>query len=189
MHINPFHDTLSLLKSSHSHTWMPTLVVPCNKPQNFKIRSKYLALSEDWMCEWVSHQKLSTASRNGILAHTLLVHLIDEYQVEGCCKSYFSRRHEGGSKKFWMSQQESEEECYSFAWFYSLNICSDSIIFKVKFCINFEKYLDGYLAVAEWLVLLRIREVRGSNFGLETGYPEIFRGFPKPIQGTAGIVP
>jgi hypothetical protein len=37
--------------------------------------------------------------------------------------------------------------------------------------------------------LLRIREVSGSNLGPETGYPEVFRGFPQSFQANAEIVP
>jgi hypothetical protein len=41
--------------------------------------------------------------------------------------------------------------------------------------------------VVDWL-LLRFREVPGSNFGLETGYPEVFRGILHLLQAKAGIV-
>jgi hypothetical protein len=44
--------------------------------------------------------------------------------------------------------------------------------------------------MVEWLTfLLRIREVLCSNLGLETGYSEVFRGFPQYLQANAGIEP
>jgi hypothetical protein len=45
--------------------------------------------------------------------------------------------------------------------------------------------------VVEWLtLLLRIREVPGSNLDLETGYPHCdFRGFPQFLQANVRIVP
>jgi hypothetical protein len=36
--------------------------------------------------------------------------------------------------------------------------------------------------------MLHIREIRDSNLGPETGYPEYFRGFPQSRQTNAGIV-
>jgi hypothetical protein len=39
-----------------------------------------------------------------------------------------------------------------------------------------------------WLVL-RIREVPGSNLGAETGYPEGYHGFCRYLQASGGIVP
>jgi hypothetical protein len=41
--------------------------------------------------------------------------------------------------------------------------------------------------VVEWLSLLHIREDLGSNFGLQTGYPE--RGFPQSLHRDSGIIP
>jgi hypothetical protein len=42
--------------------------------------------------------------------------------------------------------------------------------------------------VVEWLtILLRIREVPGSNFGTKIGYSEFLCGFPQSLQATAGI--
>jgi hypothetical protein len=44
--------------------------------------------------------------------------------------------------------------------------------------------------VVEWLTLLHIREVPGSNLGPETGYPEVLRGLPQSLQATkSGTVP
>jgi hypothetical protein len=44
--------------------------------------------------------------------------------------------------------------------------------------------------VVEWLaLLLRIREVPGSNLGQDTSCPEFVRGFPQSLQPNAGIVP
>jgi hypothetical protein len=38
-------------------------------------------------------------------------------------------------------------------------------------------------------VLIRIREVPGCNLGLETGYSNVFRGFPQALHSNARIVP
>jgi hypothetical protein len=41
----------------------------------------------------------------------------------------------------------------------------------------------------EWLTLLRIREIPGSNFGSEIGYADwFFRGFYQLFQVNAGII-
>jgi hypothetical protein len=43
--------------------------------------------------------------------------------------------------------------------------------------------------MVEWLtLLLRIREVLGSNLDSETGYSEILRDFPQYLQINARIV-
>jgi hypothetical protein len=43
----------------------------------------------------------------------------------------------------------------------------------------------------EWLILLHIREVPGSNLSMKTSYPELrfFCGFLQSLQENAGIVP
>jgi hypothetical protein len=38
-------------------------------------------------------------------------------------------------------------------------------------------------------LVLRIREILGSNLGPETDYPEVFRDVPQSLQKNAGIVP
>jgi hypothetical protein len=44
--------------------------------------------------------------------------------------------------------------------------------------------------VIAWLtLLLRIREVLGSNLDPETGYPDTFSWFSKSLPENAGIVP
>jgi hypothetical protein len=45
--------------------------------------------------------------------------------------------------------------------------------------------------MVKWLkLLLRIREVPGSNLGPKTGYPDWrFSRFPQSLQANAGIVP
>jgi hypothetical protein len=40
--------------------------------------------------------------------------------------------------------------------------------------------------VVEWLTLLRIQEVPGSNLGQETGSPKIFRDFPESQKQILG---
>jgi hypothetical protein len=40
----------------------------------------------------------------------------------------------------------------------------------------------------EWITLLRIQEVPGSNLDPETGCPEVFCGVPQSLQKNAGIV-
>jgi hypothetical protein len=51
-------------------------------------------------------------------------------------------------------------------------------------------YMNLQNITVEWLALLLcIREVPGSNLGPETGYPEVFCGFPLSFQANAGIVP
>jgi hypothetical protein len=54
-----------------------------------------------------------------------------------------------------------------------------------------EEILAILSVVLEWLtLLLRIREVPGSNISPETGYPYwFFRGCPQSLQANAGIVP
>jgi hypothetical protein len=47
----------------------------------------------------------------------------------------------------------------------------------------------GRRAVKWVALLLCVWEVPGSTLGLETGYPDMFRGFPQSIQEDAGIVP
>jgi hypothetical protein len=43
---------------------------------------------------------------------------------------------------------------------------------------------------SEWLtLLLRIREVPGSNIGPGPAYPDVFRGFSQSLDTNAGIVP
>jgi hypothetical protein len=44
--------------------------------------------------------------------------------------------------------------------------------------------------VVEWLtLLLRIRDVSGSNLGPETDYSESFSAFPQSVQANAATVP
>jgi hypothetical protein len=44
--------------------------------------------------------------------------------------------------------------------------------------------------VVKWLTFVhRFREVPGLNLGLETGYPEAFRGSPQSLLANIGIVP
>jgi len=42
--------------------------------------------------------------------------------------------------------------------------------------------------VIEWLILLlRIREVPGSNLGPEAEFSEVFRGFSRSLRANCGI--
>jgi hypothetical protein len=44
--------------------------------------------------------------------------------------------------------------------------------------------------VIEWLILLlRIREVPGSNLGPEAEFSEVFRGFSRSLRANCGIAP
>jgi hypothetical protein len=59
---------------------------------------------------------------------------------------------------------------------------------QFEFRILLQKKIKN--VVVELLELLfSIREVSGSNLGPETGYSEVFRGFPQSIQANSGVVP
>jgi hypothetical protein len=75
--------------------------------------------------------------------------------------------------------------CPAFYYFLSVR---PIILFITMFCRTLKVgYVNVRNVVVEWLTVLRIREVVGSDLGMETGYPHRgFRGFPLSFQANAG---
>jgi hypothetical protein len=82
---------------------------------------------------------------------------------------------------------------FSFGWW----MCNGTQRFTTRdnyvtavalYVCMYHKYLPN--VAVQWLTLLhRIREISGSNLGLETGYPDWgLRGYPQSFQANAGIV-
>jgi hypothetical protein len=68
------------------------------------------------------------------------------------------------------------------------NKCSRSVANISQYSFNNNIYLIKRRGRVLTL-LLRIRELQGSNLGPEPGYPKVFRGLPQSFQANAGVVP
>jgi hypothetical protein len=79
-----------------------------------------------------------------------------------------------------VSKLVTSYNCYVFSSPHTLHLSPRSYISVMDY---------GIQSVECLTLMLRIREVPGSNIGPDTSYPEGFRGSPQSLQANAGIVP